>query len=66
MKKSVNPVSPFLLMIVPVLVFVGLSLSFKDKAKAAIQDELSTTTRISTSKMVKVGEQSFIRFLLKK
>ncbi len=65
MKKLSTNTSPFLMMIIPVILFIGLSLTFKNTEIKA--DDQLTTTSISskaTSKIVKVGEQSIIRFLL--
>ncbi|MBC7654814.1 MAG: hypothetical protein H7098_10125 [Oligoflexus sp.] len=65
MKKLSNITSPFLMMIIPVIMFIGLSITFKNTEIKA-DDQLTTTTTINkaTSKIVKVGEQSIIRFLL--
>lgn len=65
MKKLSTSVSPFLMMIIPVMLFVGLSLSLKDRQVA--QDEfVSGSTPSKTTILVKVGEESLVRFLLKK
>jgi hypothetical protein len=65
MKKLLNITSPFLMMIIPVIMFIGLSITFKNTEIKA-DDQLTTTTTINkaTSKIVNVGEQSIIRFLL--
>jgi hypothetical protein len=65
MKKLLNITSPFLMMIIPVIMFIGLSITFKNTEIKA-DDQLTTTTTINkaTSKIVKVGEHSIIRFLL--
>jgi len=66
MKKLSTTTSPFLMMIIPVILFIGLSIMFKNTEIKA-DDQLTTATTISskaTSKIVKVGEQSIIRFLL--
>ncbi|MBD3748401.1 MAG: hypothetical protein IE931_02790 [Sphingobacteriales bacterium] len=65
MKKLSTSVSPFLMMIIPVMLFVGLSLSLKDRQ--VMQDEfVSGNTPSKTTILVKVGEESLLRFLLKK
>lgn len=65
MKKLSTSVSPFLMMIIPVMLFVGLSLSLKDRQ--VTQDEfVSGNTPSKTTILVKVGEESLLRFLLKK
>lgn len=53
------------MMIIPVIMFIGLSITFKNTEIKA-DDQLTTTTTINkaTSKIVNVGEQSIIRFLL--
>lgn len=53
------------MMIIPVIMFIGLSITFKNTEIKA-DDQLTTTTTINkaTSKIVKVGEHSIIRFLL--
>ncbi len=65
MKKLTISVSPFLMLIIPVLFAVLLSLSFKSN-NVQIDSELTTTTttKITTQKLVKAGEISIIRFLL--
>jgi hypothetical protein len=65
MKKLTTSVSPFLMLIVPVLFAMLLSLSFKSNNTEA-DSELTTTvaTKTATQKLVKTGEASIIRFLL--
>ena len=66
MKKLSTSVSPFLLMIIPVILFVGLSLTVKENQS---QEEFSSdglSVKNATATMVKVGEQSIMRFLLRK
>ena len=67
MKKLTTSVSPFIMMIIPVLFMVGLSLTFNTDTSQA-QDGLTTTTisKNATQTLVKTGQQSFVRFLLKK
>ncbi len=67
MKKLSTSVSPFLMLIVPVLFAVLLSFSFKTNNNAS-ESEITTTTATKTTaqKLVKTGETSIIRFLLKK
>lgn len=65
MKKLTTSVSPFLMMFIPVILFVGLSLSLKNNDVA--QDEFtSIQTPSKTTMLVKAGEQSLVKFLLKK
>ncbi|MBK0381981.1 hypothetical protein I5M32_03335 [Pedobacter sp. SD-b] len=67
MKKLSNPTSPFLMMIIPVMLFIGLSLTLKTKNIKTDGD--FTTTSVSNNiayKAVKVGELSVMDFLLKK
>jgi hypothetical protein len=65
MKKFQNTTSPFLMMIIPVILFIGLSLTFKNTEIKA-DDQLTTTTisNKAATKIVKVGEESILRFLL--
>nr|WP_294896883.1 hypothetical protein [uncultured Pedobacter sp.] len=67
MKKLTTSVSPFLMLIVPVLFAVLLSLSFKSNNNGA-DSELTTitATKTITQKLVKTGETSIVRFLMKK
>lgn len=53
------------MMIIPVILFIGLSLTFKNTEIKA-DDQLTTTTisNKSATKIVKVGEESILRFLL--
>jgi len=65
MKKLTTSVSPFLMMFIPVILFVGLSLSLKNNETA--QDEfVSGVKPTRTTILVSAGEQSLIKFLLKK
>ncbi|MFC5285311.1 hypothetical protein [Pedobacter alpinus] len=67
MKKLTTSVSPFLMMIIPVLFIVGLS--FTIPADKFISEEGLTTTTITknaTQVIVKGGQKSFVKFLLKK
>ena len=65
MKKLTTSVSPFLMMFIPVILFVGLSLSLKNNSVK--QDEfVSGSSTSKTTILVKAGEQSLIQFLLKK
>lgn len=67
MKKLSTSVSPFLMLIIPVLFAILLSLSFKANTSGA-ENELTTTvsSRTSTQKLVKTGETTIIRLLLTK
>jgi len=62
MKKSILSASPFILLIIPVILFLGLSLAI-DKEKN--NEEVVSGPTVKTSTLVKVGEVSLIRFLLK-
>lgn len=65
MKKLTTSVSPFLMLLVPVLAAILLSLSYHSQTDENL-DELTTTTRKTTAqKLVKTGEASVIRLLLK-
>ena len=65
MKKFQNTTSPFLMMIIPVILFIGLSLTIKN-TEIKVDDQLTNTTigNKSATKIVKVGEESILRFLL--
>ncbi len=65
MKKLISSVSPLLLMIIPVLLFVSLSLVFNNETDA---DEFSGNSKVKnkTELLVQAGKQSFINLLLKK
>lgn len=67
MKKLSTSVSPFLMLIVPVLFAVLLSLSFKSSERDT-NDELTTTVsgKTTAQKLVETGESSVIRFLMRK
>lgn len=67
MKKLTTSVSPFLMLIIPVLFAVLLSIGFKS-ISVQTDSELTTTTtaKIATQKLVQVGEASLIKFLLVK
>ncbi len=65
MKKLTTSVSPFLMMFIPVILFVGLSLSLK--SNDTTQDEfVSGISPSKTTILVNAGQQSLIQFLLKK
>ncbi|MEO5909991.1 MAG: hypothetical protein ABIP95_03840 [Pelobium sp.] len=65
MKKLSTSVSPFLMMILPVVLFIGLSLTMKSSYSP--QEEFSSISAPSkTTIIMKVGEQSLVRFLLRK
>ena len=66
MKKLSTSVSPFLMMIIPVILFVGLSLAVKENQSQEEFSSSSLSVKNATASMVKVGEQSLIRFLLRK
>lgn len=65
MKKLETSVSPFLMLFVPVILFLGLALVLK--VDSAEEEFVSgSSNQITTHALVKAGEQSFFRFLLKK
>jgi hypothetical protein len=66
MKKLSTSVSPFLMMIIPVILFVGLSLAVKENQSQEEFSSNSLSVKNATATMVKVGEQSLMRFLLRK
>jgi hypothetical protein len=66
MKKFNNPVSPFLMMVIPVVLFFMISTTAVKNNK--IDDSALSTTTISnqaTNKMVSLSEKALINFLLK-
>lgn len=67
MKKLSTSVSPFLMLIVPVLFAVLLSLGFNTNNND-VDSELTTTvtTKTTAQKLVKTGETTIIKFLMKK
>ncbi len=67
MKKLSTSVSPFLMMIVPVILFVGLSIAFKGETIDNPENFSSVSTPVKTpTVLVQAGGQSVIKFLLKK
>jgi hypothetical protein len=66
MKKFNNPVSPFLMMIIPVVLFFAVSTVAVKENKIA-DNALSTTTLSAkaTNAMVSIGKKSLINFLSK-
>jgi hypothetical protein len=62
MKKSILSASPFILLILPVILFLGLSLAID---KETNKDEMVSGPAVKASTLVKAGEVSLIRFLLK-
>ncbi|TKC00840.1 hypothetical protein [Pedobacter cryophilus] len=66
MKKLSTSVSPFLMMIIPVILFVGLSLAGTENQSQEEFSGNSLSVKNATTTMVKVGEQSLMRFLLRK
>ena len=65
MKKLSTSVSPFLMLVVPVLIFAGLSLTFNQE-DANLQLSSSLSTKQVKTTMVSIGQQSLVKFLLKK
>lgn len=63
MKKFIS-VSPFIMLIIPVLLFLGLSLAV-DKKQDSEETVSTTTTTVNTSSLVKAGKASLIQYLLK-
>lgn len=64
MKKFSTSVSPFLMLLIPVLLFVGLSLIFNQNV-ADSETSSSFSAKIAGNKMVNVGQQTLLKFLLK-
>jgi hypothetical protein len=66
MKKFNNPASPFLMMIIPVVLFFVVSTAAVKENKIA-DNALSTTTvsAKATNAMVSIGKKSLINFLSK-
>lgn len=65
MKKLSTSVSPFLMLVIPVLLFAGLSLTFnQDTADNELSSSFSTKS--VSDKVVSVSQQSLVKFLLKK
>ena len=65
MKKLSSSVSPFLMLIIPILLFAGISLKF-NQADSGSQLSSSFSTKQVKTTMVSVGQQSLVKFLLKK
>lgn len=65
MKKLSTSVSPFLMLVVPVLIFAGLSLTLNQEESNQELSSSFSTEQVKTT-VVNVGQQSFVRFLLKK
>ena len=65
MKKLSTSVSPFLMLVVPVLIFAGLSLTFNQEDSGSQLSSSFSTKQVKTT-MVSVGQQSLVKFLLKK
>jgi hypothetical protein len=66
MKKLSTSVSPFLMMIIPVMLFVGLSLVLRETPSQEEMSGQNISSKNATTVLVKVGEQSLVRFLLNK
>ena len=64
MKKNNSSASPFLILIIPILLFIGLSLAIKESDSEDLNANF-LMRRSATATMVEVGQQSIIRFLLK-
>lgn len=61
MKKLSNPVSPFLMLIIPVILFVGLSLALKkDKTEEFVSETGKNKLELNVSK------SSLLKLILKK
>ena len=65
MKKLSTSISPFLMLTVPVLIFAGLSLNFNQNDSTQELSRSFSTKQVKTT-MVSVGQQSLVKFLLKK
>ncbi len=64
MKKLSNFLSPFIMLIFPVVLFVSLSLVFKDEYKA---EENSSKTIVSKASLIsKANGVSVIKYLISK
>jgi len=64
MKKNNISASPFLMLVIPIMLFVGLSLALKE-SNSEDQSVSFLMKRSATATMVEVGQQSIIRFFLK-
>lgn len=62
MKKLSNPVSPFLMLIIPVILFVGLSLALKEEKN---NDEFASETGKNKLEL-NVSQASLLKLILKK
>lgn len=62
MKKSLAA-SPFIMLIIPVVLFLGLSLAVTEEKTE--EETLSTTTVVNTNALVKAGKVSLVQYLLK-
>ena len=65
MKKSSTSVSPFLMLIIPILLFAGISLNFNQIDSSSELSSSFSTKQVKTT-MVSAGQQSLVKFLLKK
>ena len=65
MKKLSSSVSPFLMLIIPILLFAGISLKFNQVDSNTELSSNFSTKQIKTT-MVSAGQQSLVKFLLKK
>lgn len=62
MKKLLSA-SPFIMLIIPVILFLGISLAIAEDENK--EETVSTTTVVSTNALVKAGKVSLIHYLLK-
>ena len=65
MKKLSSSVSPFLMLIFPILLFAGISFKFNQVNSSSELSNNFSTKQVKTT-MVNVGQQSLVKFLLKK
>ena len=65
MKKSITSASPFLMLIIPVILFIGLSLALKESPSSEEISVKALVTKDATATLVEVGQQSILRFFLK-
>lgn len=62
MKKSIISASPFIMLIIPVILFLGLSLAISEEKSKA---EFVSNGSVKASSLLNVGEVSIVKYLLK-
>ncbi len=65
MKKSTTSASPFLMIIIPIILFIGLSLALKESNNSEEISANALLKKSATATIVEVGQQSILRFFLK-